>query len=254
MTTRQHVTGCLRAVSAGAVFLLVPGCAHLRLQPKDMALIPAGAFLMGSPENQGEPDEHPRHQVYLEAFFMDQKLVTVAQYKSFAAATNRPMHPRPAWNQDDHPMVYVSWDDAAAYCAWAGKRLPTEAEWEKAARGGTQTAFSFGDDETRIGDYAWYIDNSGGATRSVGTKKPNQYGLYDMIGNVDEWVSDRYGEDYYRDSPPRDPQGPASGGARVLRGGAWGSTAYYCRSANRYSGDPQLGYDLRGFRCASAGR
>ena len=205
---------------------------------------------MGSPEGEGEPDENPRHKVFLDAYFLDRNAVTAAQYKKFAAATGRPLHPRPAWNKDDHPVVDVSWDDAAAYCEWAGQRLPTEAEWEKAARGGSQTIFSFGDDEGRIGDYAWYIDNSSGATHSVGTKKPNAYGLYDMIGNVYEWVSDWYGEDYYLSSPLRNPRGPSSGGARVLRGGAWGITPYYCRSANRYFSAARVGYDLRGFRCA----
>jgi formylglycine-generating enzyme required for sulfatase activity len=215
-----------------------------------MVLIPAGDFIMGSPEGQGEPDEHPRHKVFLHAFFIDTYPVTVSQYKRFAAATKRTLHPRPAWNGEDHPVVYQSWDDAAAYCAWAGKRLPTEAEWEKAARGGTDTRFPFGDDDTRIGDYAWTIVNSSGTTHPIGTKKPNQYGLYDMIGNVYEWIADRYGDDYYQKSPSRDPQGPDSGGARVLRGGAWGITSYYCRSANRYSSAPRVGYDLRGFRCA----
>jgi formylglycine-generating enzyme required for sulfatase activity len=217
---------------------------------KDMVLIPAGEFVMGSPDGQGEPDEHPRHKVSLDAYFIDKYPVTVRQYKAFAETTGRPMHPRPSWNGEDHPVIYVRWDDAAAYCEWAGKRLPTEAEWEKAARGGSQTMFSFGDDESKIGDYAWYIDNSSGTTHPVGTKKPNQYGLYDMIGNVYEWISDRYGADYYRHSPTHDPQGPGSGGARVLRGGAWGITPYYGRSANRYASAPRVAYDLRGFRCA----
>jgi len=217
---------------------------------KDSARIPAGEFLMGSPDGQGEPDEHPRHKVFLDAYSIDKYPVTVGRYKAFAAATGRPQHPRPVWNADDHPVVYVTWDDAAAYCEWAGQRLPTEAEWEKAARGGSRSAFGFGDDAGRIGDYAWYIGNSSGTTHPVGTRKPNAYGLYDMIGNVYEWASDWYGEDYYRDSPPRNPQGPGSGGARVLRGGAWGITSYYCRSANRYSSAPRVGYDLRGFRCA----
>jgi formylglycine-generating enzyme required for sulfatase activity len=216
-----------------------------------MASIPAGEFEMGSPDGQGEPDEHPRHKVFLDAYAIDRYPVTVAQYRKFAQATARPMHERPPWNGDDHPVVYVSWHDALAYCLWAGKRLPTEAEWEKAARGGSATKYSFGDDEGRIGDYAWYIENSSGTTHPVGTKKPNPYGLYDMIGNVYEWVADRYGEDYYRKSPLRNPLGPAAGRARVLRGGAWGITAYYCRAANRYSSAPQVGYDLRGLRCAS---
>jgi formylglycine-generating enzyme required for sulfatase activity len=233
---------------------LLQGCAHLRPRHKDMVLIPAGEFQMGSPDGQGEPDEHPRHAVYLDDFLLDKNLVTVAQYKQFAQAAKRPMHDRPAWNGEDHPVVYVSWDDAEAYCKWAGKRLPTEAEWEKAARGGTQTQFSFGDDDKQIGDYAWYIDNSGGHTHPVGTRKPNPYGLYDMIGNVYEWIADWYAEDYYRKSPARNPQGPAPTGARVLRGGAWGITSYYCRSANRYSSAPRVGFDLRGFRCAASAR
>ena len=224
---------------------------QLQRKVLDMALIPAGEFQLGSPEGKGEPDEHPRHKVFLDDFLMDKYPVTVAQYKVFAEAAQRPMREQPVWNAAGHPVVYVNWDDARDYCAWQLKQLPTEAEWEKATRGGTRTTYSFGDDEKLVGDYAWYIGNSSGTTHPVGTKPPNSYGLYDMMGNVYEWVADWYGEDYYAKSPLRNPAGPAEGRARVLRGCAWGITAYYCRSANRYSSAPQVGYDLRGLRCVS---
>jgi formylglycine-generating enzyme required for sulfatase activity len=199
----------LKLAALCALAFFVQGCAHLRPQAGEwerfsqgLARIPAGEFEMGSPEGQGEPDEHPRRKVFLDAYSIDRFPVTVLQYRQFARETGRAMHERPAWNGDDHPVVYVSWHDAQAYCLWAGRRLPTEAEWEKAARGGTGTRYSFGDDEKDLGGYAWYIDNSSGTTHPVGAKKPNPYGLYDMNGNVYEWVSDWYSEDYYGKSPP----------------------------------------------------
>jgi formylglycine-generating enzyme required for sulfatase activity len=124
-------------------------------------------------------------------------------------------------------------------------RLPTEAEWEYAARAGSQTAYSFGDDATRLGEYAWYKENANGKTHPVGQLKPNAWGLYDMHGNVMEWVQDWYGR--YTAEAVTDPSGPASGTHRMRRGGAWNSTAAVCRSANRYS-VPGFRDDFLGFR------
>jgi formylglycine-generating enzyme required for sulfatase activity/tetratricopeptide (TPR) repeat protein len=219
--------------------------------PDDMAAIPAGAFLMGSPEGEGNPDEHPRHEVYLSAFRIDRFPVTVAQYRAFSEAKGRAMREQPLWNKDDHPVVFVDWDDAAAYCRWLGKRLPTEAEFEKAARGGTDTRFSFGNDAGALGDHSWYAANSGMQTQPVGRKKPNGYGLYDMTGNVSQWTADWYAGNYYRKSPPRDPRGPAQGVKRAVRGGAWYfEKADWNRPAFRSASLPALVYDGRGFRCA----
>jgi formylglycine-generating enzyme required for sulfatase activity/serine/threonine protein kinase len=219
--------------------------------PDDMAAIPAGAFLMGSPEGEGNPDEHPRHEVYLSAFRIDRFPVTVAQYRGFSEAKGRAMREQPLWNKDDHPVVFVDWDDAAAYCRWLGKRLPTEAEFEKAARGGTDTRFSFGNDAGALGDHSWYAANAGMQTRPVGRKKPNGYGLHEMNGNVSQWTADWYAGDYYRKSPPRDPRGPAQGLKRAVRGGAWYfEKEDWSRPAFRSASLPDAVYDGRGFRCA----
>lgn len=214
-------------------------------QPGETAEIPAGAFMMGSPEQEkeGGDDQHPRHEVYLDAFRMDKDLVTAAQYRKFSQETRRKMQPQPSESTDEHPVVMVTWDDAAGYCRWAGKRLPTEAEFEKAAHG-------VGDDKRALGDNAWYDANSDGQTHPVGQKKANQYGLYDMTGNVSEWVADWYDGYYYRNSPKRNPQGPPSGIKRVLRGGSCLFSAEWNRAAFRSASDPQKVFPTRGFRCA----
>jgi formylglycine-generating enzyme required for sulfatase activity len=143
----------------------------------------------------------------------------------------------------DYPAVYVSWDDAVAYCKKLSEkesktyRLPTEAEWEYACRAGAKTTWSFGDDENKLGDYAWYFENAWGIderyAHQVELKKPNAFGLYDMHGNVWEWCHDYYGEDYYKESPEKDPTGPTSGSQRIFRGGSWFNYSLFSRSASR---------------------
>ena len=215
-----------------------------------MVLIPAGEFWMGSPDGEGHDDERPRHRVSLAGFFLDQHPVTAGQFAVFCRRTRRPLPEQPPWGADDHPVVNVSWDDARAYCAWAGGRLPTEAQWERAARGGTQTRYYFGDDERLLGEYAWFRGNSGGQTQPVARKAPNPWGLYDMHGNVWEWVADWYAPGYYEISPPADPRGPETGRFRVLRGGSWSLFDVLCRSAARNRLLPRLrGLNL-GFRGA----
>ena len=139
--------------------------------------------------------------------------------------------------------MYVSWDDAIAYCKKLSEkegkkyRLPTEAEWEYACRAGTETRWSFGDDEKVLGNYAWYDKNAWDIgeeyAHQVALKKPNAFGLYDMHGNVYEWCHDYYEEDYYKQSPEKDPTGPTSGSSRVLRGASWNHDARGTRSASR---------------------
>jgi eukaryotic-like serine/threonine-protein kinase len=234
---------------------------EIRVNPTDglkYVLIPPGSFQMGCSPGDGEceDDEKPRHKVTItKGFWLGQTEVTVGAYKRFAAATGRQMPPEagehgqrvnPGWSDDAMPVVNVTWHDARAYCRWAGGRLPTEAEWEYAARGGSTEAH-YGP----IGEIAWYADNSGSKPHDVGQKRANGFGLYDMLGNVWEWVLDGHDKDYYKDSPSQDPEGPASGGWPVLRGGAWmddGSATV--RVSRRYSFPPDtIGDSDLGFRC-----
>ncbi|MBI5208365.1 MAG: SUMF1/EgtB/PvdO family nonheme iron enzyme [Elusimicrobia bacterium] len=218
----------------------------------DMAPIPAGRSAMGSPRGVGETAEQPRHDVILEAFYIDRHEVTASQYRGFAEALGRPARAQPGWSGDDHPAVNVDWSDADEYCRWAGKRLPTEAEWERAARGGAGTRFSFGDDDSGLDEHAWHAGNAGKAAHPVGRKAPNQYGVFDMAGNAAEWTADWYDASYYENSPERGPQGPSSGEQRALRGGSWAQAANLARPAARGMADPADRGDQRGFRCAAS--
>jgi formylglycine-generating enzyme required for sulfatase activity len=199
--------------------------------------IPAGEFLMGS--NDGDDDERPVHTVQIgRPFYLGKYAVTQAQWE--AVMGNNPSH---FTGQPNRPVEQVSWDDVQAFIGKLNNkeggtkyRLPTEAEWEYAARAGSTTAYSFGDDPGQLGEYAWYTDNSGGQTHPVGQRQPNAWGLYDMHGNVWEWVQDWYGT--YAAEPVTDPQGPSSGSNRVVRGGSWYNDARFCRSACRSYAPP----------------
>jgi formylglycine-generating enzyme required for sulfatase activity len=247
--------------------------------------IPPGSFVMGcSPEdNECYPDEKPSHLVTItKGFWVGQTEVTVGAYKAYSAATGQPMPPKPkfdgvelnpGWTDDAMPMVDVLGDDAQAFCGWAGGRLPTEAEWEYAARGGSP--------EARYGplqEVAWDSDNSGkqplnsaqmlaedpkhywqhirddnnNQMHDVGLKRPNAFGLFDTLGNVWEWVSDWYDPDYYQHSPSHDPAGPASGNVRILRGGSWGFEPRRVRVSVRLKTPSTNRYDDDGFRCVAA--
>lgn len=214
-----------------------------------MALIPAGEFLMGTPipEGQGgEFDEYPQHSVYLDAFYIDKYEVTNAQYQKFMETTG---HAAPAyWNDDkfnkpNQPVVGVSWFDAEAYCKWANKRLPTEAEWEKAARGTDGRKYPWGH-EAPNAEGMWRANHNPGDktadgfeyTAPVGSfpAGASSYGVMDMAGNVWEWVADWYRGNYYKDSPKNNPKGPNSGLVRGLRGGSWDNSSYVIRAALRY--------------------
>ena len=194
-------------------------------------------------------DEKPPHQVTItKGFWIGQTEVTVGAYKRFAAATGKAMPPapdfNPGWSNEQMPIVNVAWEDAQEYCTWAGGRLPTEAEWEYAARAGST--------EARYGpldEVAWYGKNSEGARHQVGEKRANGFGLYDMLGNVWEWVNDWYDENYYQNSPSQDPTGPASGQERVLRGGSWNSSPRFVRVSFRIGHRPSFVAVTYGFRC-----
>ena len=226
-----------------------------------MVRIPAGEFLMGS--ESGYPNERPVHRVFVEAFALAQYPVTNAQYERFVRETGHrvpylddPRAEADNWDREQrrypagheqHPVVLISWHDAQAYCEWAGGRLPTEAEWEKAARGGLDgKLYPWGDEiDPSLANY----DNRDGTT-TVGSYPSNGYSLYDMAGNVWEWVADWYDTSYYSRSPHRNPQGPEKGTVRVLRGGAWLLFPQFCRVAYRFRNSPDFRFNLIGFRLA----
>jgi sulfatase modifying factor 1 len=227
--------------------------------------IPAGTFLMGSNEVvvvNSVDDDHRQHKVTIsKAFYMQTTEVTQSQWKAV-------MGTEPWKGQEfskyvkegaNYPATFASWDDAVLFCKKLSEkesktyRLPTEAEWEYACRAGTETAWSFGDDEKALGDYAWYRENAWDIderyAHQVELKKPNAFGLYDMHGNVYEWCHDYYEEDYYKQSPAQDPPGPTSGSFRVFRGGSWLGSSRYSRSAYRYGGGADNRYNyFFGFR------
>ena len=227
------------------------------------AYIPAGTFTMGSPDSEEGrgADEGPQHEVTIsQGFYLGKYEVTQGQWENVMGTT--PWSGK-SWVEEnaDHPAVYVSWEDVQAFIQKlndaAGKelyRLPTEAEWEYACRAGTTTRWSFGDDESDLGDYAWYNDNAWDVgeryAHEVGTKLANPWGLYDMHGNVYEWCLDWYGS--YSSEAQTDPSGPESGSYRVLRGGSWKSASSLVRCTYRDRGHPEDRYFLIGFRCARA--
>jgi formylglycine-generating enzyme required for sulfatase activity len=212
--------------------------------------IAPGDFEMGcSPgDRECRSDEKPFHRVSLSrGFWLGQTPVTVAAYKRFGKTTGRQAtggRESKDSIRDNLPVVMVSWEDAQAYCGWIGGRLPTEAEWEYAARGGST--------EARYGPLdgiAWYYHNSGSGIHPVAEHTPNKFGLYDMLGNVWEWVADWYGGTYYRASPAVDPKGPADGADHVLRGGDWVSNPQDVRVSRRATTKTPSGTPGVGFRC-----
>jgi len=217
----------------------------------EMVLIPAGEFMMGL--DSGDSDERPFHKVYLDTYYIDKYEVTFEQYDKFCEATDRGKPGDNDWGRGNMPVINVTWNDAVAYAEWAGKRLPTEAEWEKACRAGSTGKYCFGDSESELGDYAWYYGNSGNKTHPVGQKKPNKWRIYDMHGNVWEWCSDWYKKNYYKNSPYKNPKGPDSGSVHVLRSGGCFTYANTCHSAFRGWSSPVNSGILGGFRCAASG-
>ena len=220
------------------VLVIVVGQAFA--QSENMVLIPAGEFQMGS---KAAEDETP-HMVHLSAFTIDKFEVTQEQFED---VTND--NPSDFYGKN-LPAERVNWYEARDYCKAVGKRLPTEAEWEKAARGGTHTGYTWGD--AMDGDYAWYWDNSKRHTHPVGTRKPNAFGLYDMSGNVWEWVADYYTDGYYATSPKANPQGPFTSKYRVIRGGSWRDFSDFLRTTRRNYDLPAGRFNHIGFRCAKS--
>ena len=205
-----------------------------------MVYVEGGTFQMGS---NSESDEKPIHTVTISGFFMDKTEVTQAEYRKVMGK-----NPSNFSGCDDCPVENVSWNDANAYAQKVGKRLPTEAEWEYAARGGNKSkGYRYsGSNGNGIGAAGWYDNNSDDKTHPVAQKQPNELGLYDMSGNVWEWCSDWYGS--YSSSPQNNPQGPSSGSYRVLRGGCWFDYDLNCRAASRDRHNPGVRNNDYGFR------
>jgi formylglycine-generating enzyme required for sulfatase activity len=217
----------------------------------EFILVKGGCYQMGDVFGDGNPSEKPVHEVCVGDFYMGKHEVTQRQWRTIIGSD-------PSCSEncgDDCPVECVSWYDAQDFISRLNQRtgkkfrLPTEGEWEYAARsGGKREKWAGTSDESDLGDYAWFKDNSEGMTHSIRQKNPNGLGLYDMTGNVWEWCQDWYDENYYLRSPRNDPQGPASGSYRVLRGGSWLTLARNARSAYRYGLDPGDRYDFAGFR------
>ncbi len=285
----------LRLAVLAALLLQPPGPPSASQAPPGMVFIPGGSFVMGTGE--GLPYEGPAHRVRVSAFFMDRHEVTNEEFERFVGATRYvtesekqgfsgvfdPKKKRwtpvkgASWRRPEgpgsslrgrrrHPVVHVSWGDAAAYARWAGKRLPTEAEWERAARGGHEgRLYSWGDELQPRGLFAANIwqgrfpehdrgEDGFRRVAPVGRFAPNDYGLYDMAGNVWEWTADHFAPDTYERAPDGvlDPIGPPEGEEKVIRGGSWLCSASYCtgyRVAARQKTTPDSGLNNLGFRC-----
>ena len=228
--------------------------ASAQVSPKDgmaMVSVPAGSFQMGS--DNGNADEKPVHTVYLDAYWIDRTDVTNAMYAK-CVGTGSCKESSDKDNSDlngsQQPVVGVDWNNASAYCQWSGRRLPTEAEWEKAARGTDGRIFPWGDHEPD--QNLLNFTQNVGKTTDVGIYPAgaSPYGALDMAGNVWEWVADWYDSSYYGSSPDHGPSGPSSGSARVLRGGSWRNDRDLVRSTNRDENNPADGGYSIGFRCA----
>ncbi|MEJ0105547.1 MAG: formylglycine-generating enzyme family protein [Bacteroidota bacterium] len=240
------------------IFLLcVAGLLNAGAQTNpDMVKVAGGRFIMGDVKGGGEPDERPLHQVTLDNFSIAKTEVTVAQWRAYCKATNRQMPDPPSWGwKENHPIVNVSWEEAVAYCKWlsesAGKsyRLPTEAEWEYAAKGGAKSKGYLYSGSNRIDDVAWFKDNSHDSTHPVALKLPNELGLYDMSGNAFEWCSDYLEE--YNEKPAVNPSGAVKGTFVLRRGGSWNDIAARNRCTYRVGNSFRRSYHSLGFRVAS---
>lgn len=242
-------------MKSATLFTILLLCANVYAQvpESDMALIPAGDFIMGK-NTSNTSDWQPEHKISVKSFLMDKYEVTNKQYYEYCRKTNTPLpefwgssEVKCSLDYPDFPVIGVSSTDAAKYAAWIGKRLPTEAEWEYAARGGLKgQSFPWGDqiDSTKANYGKKYK-----STLKVGSFSPNGYGLFDMSGNVWEWTADYYGHDFYINSPENNPTGPIQGRFRVIRGGSWHSGAM-CQQIYYRNGLPVSWVDFAvGFRC-----
>lgn len=234
-----------------------------------MVEIPSGSFPMGVPpgDRDGGRDEYPRHEVLLDTFWIDQFEVTNGRYIEFVKSAGHrvPQNPtnptRNLWQGDsiteslaERPVINVDWFDADAYCKWAGKRLPTEAEWEKAAKGTSDRRFPWGNVEPTAKHLNYNQRWIGEKTlMPVGSYEAGKspYGVYDVVGNVWEWVNDWYDARYYEKSPSKNPTGPQEGTKKVIRGAGWQNETPTVRIFTRVDSDPTMRNESTGFRCAA---
>ncbi|WP_264550370.1 formylglycine-generating enzyme family protein [Flavobacterium sp. N2820] len=243
----------------------------------DLIQVKGGTFKMGSKnsDTSAELDEQKEHSVTLNTFEISKFEVTVWEWKQFIKANKMKMPIKPSWGwQDNYPINGITWNEAIAYCNWLstkeklqpcyskkgpnfvcnfkanGYRLPTEAEWEFAAKGGTNSKGFRYSGSDKLEDVAWYKVNSNGQPHTVGTKLPNELGIYDMSGNVWEWCWDWYNKDFYKLEKGDNPKGPEMGERRTVRGGSWDSKSNYVRPANRISTIPSKTHEFYGFRIA----
>jgi len=241
----------------------------------EMVTIPGGTFIMGSDrkvDRNAYPAEFPQRKVYLDAYEIDKYEVTTVQFLKFVLATNR--DPLIDWQYDggnfqetmaSHPVMHVSWFDAEAYCKWAGKRLPTSAEWEKAARGGDGRIYPWGNEPAGLSRANFGRTGLSGPVRDrperlllyppiISVDKyensVSPYGVFQMAGNVAEWTADWYDSNYYKKAPDRNPKGPDKGTQRAFRGGGWVDSTPSVRPAQRNGTEPQTKMNWLGFRCA----
>jgi formylglycine-generating enzyme required for sulfatase activity len=220
-----------------------------------MVLVPAGEFTMGSDE--GDDDEQPVHRVVLDSFYLDTFEVTNGRFAKFVAA----IQSEPPWGFADQetpvvdaerPVRWVTWLEATGYCLWAGKRLPTEAEWEKAARGTDGRVYPWGNDPPTAVQAVFGLKEGAETASPVGDHPQGRspYGIHDLAGNLYEWVSDWYDDLFYQTPPTRNPRGPSNGTAKVQRGGSYINSPYRLRATFRTKADPTEHDPHVGFRCA----
>lgn len=245
----------------------------------DFVMIEGGTFKMGSKasDRAADVDEQKEHEVKLNSFMISKFEVTVWEWKEFIKANKMKMPEKPKWGwQDNYPINGITWNEAIAYCNWLSKkeklqpvyskkgpnivcnfkangyRLPTEAEWEYAAKGGSLSKSFRYSGSDNLDDIAWYKGNSNDTPHTIGTKLPNELGIYDMSGNVWEWCWDWYNKDFYKLEKNDNPRGPEMGNRRSVRGGSWDSQPNYARPANRISTEPNKTHEFYGFRIAKS--
>jgi iron(II)-dependent oxidoreductase len=251
---RVDVTDLVSVLRLGAGIAEPPTSPPCRLVSRvdgaEMVLVPTGAFLMGS--DTGRSDERPVHRVELDAYYIDVHEVTNEQYARFIAATGylseggwRTFEP----DRARHPVVDVTWNDAVAYTFWVGRRLPTEAEWEKASRGTDSRTWPWGE-EFFPDRFNYGLDVRDTVPVGSYPNGASPYGALDMSGNICEWLSDWYDPGYYRVSPLRNPRGPKTGRTRSVRGGSWAANAVYGMTMVRTKDPPHTYGPSIGFRCA----